>query len=116
VTPDMVLAELPRQHDTDYMYFSTRHQARLLGGYSGFVPWEPRLWEAFDAFPTPAGIEALRRLGATHLTYNCRFERRERSCEGMVQALDDNPTLSLVASERWERADVRLYRFVVGSR
>ena len=116
VTPEMVLAELPRLHDTDYMYFATRHQARLLGGYSGFVPSEPRLWDAFDAFPTPAGIEALRQLGATHVTYNCRFERRERSCERMVQALDENPALELVASERWERAEVRLYRFVVGRR
>ena len=54
----MVLAELPRRMTPDYMYFSTRHQARLLGGYSGFVPWEPQVWEAFDAFPTPAGIAA----------------------------------------------------------
>ena len=110
VTPDMVLAEFPRQHDTDYMYFATRHQARLLGGYSGFVPYEPQLWKAFDALPAPAAIEELRRLGATHVTYNCRLERRERSCEWIVQQLDDNPALELVASERWERADVRLYR------
>lgn len=111
VTPDMVLAEFPREHDTDYMYFATRHQARLLGGYSGFVPNEPDLWKAFDALPSPAGVGELRRLGATHLTYNCRLERRERSCEWIVQQLDENPALELVASERWEKADVRLYRF-----
>jgi hypothetical protein len=54
---------------------------------------------------------ALRQLGATHLTYNCRFERRERSCEWMMQQFDENPALQLVASERWEGKEVRLYRF-----
>jgi hypothetical protein len=111
VTPDMVLAEYPRDHDTDYMYFSTRHQARLLWGYSGFMPYQPRLWAAFDLLPTPAGVEQLRQLGATHLTYNCRLERRERSCEWITQQFDENPALQLVASERWEGKDVRLYRF-----
>ena len=110
VSPEMVLAEYPRDHDTDYMYFSTRHQARLLWGYSGFMPNQPRLWAAFDALPTPAGVEELRQLGATHLTYNCRLERRERSCEWIVQQFDDNPALELVASERWEGKAVRLYR------
>lgn len=111
VTPDMVLAEYPRDHDTDYMYFATRHQARLLWGYSGFAPNQPQVWAAFDALPAPAGVAALRQLGATHLTYNCRFERRERSCEWIMQQFDENPALQLVASERWERAEVRLYRF-----
>ena len=111
VTSDMVLAEYPREHDTDYMYFATRHQARLLGGYSGFVPNQPELWAAFDALPGPAGVAALRQLGATHLTYNCRFERRERSCAWMTDQFDGNPTLELVASERWEGKEVRLYRF-----
>ena len=111
VTPDMVLAEYPREHDTDYMYFATRHQARLLWGYSGFTPNQPQVWAAFDALPAPAGVAALRQLGATHLTYNCRFERRERSCEWIMQQFDENPALQLVASERWERAEVRLYRF-----
>jgi hypothetical protein len=110
VTPDMVLAEYPRDHDTDYMYFATRHQARLLWGYSGFAPNQPEVWAAFDALPTPAGVNALRKLGATHLTYNCRLERRERSCAWIAQQFDENPALELLASERWENADVRLYR------
>ena len=110
VTPEMVLAEYPRDHDTDYMYFSTRHQAQMLWGYSGFAPNQPRVWAAFDALPAPAGVEAVRQLGATHLTYNCRFERRERSCEWIMQQFDENPRLQLVASERWEGKEVRLYR------
>lgn len=111
VTPEMVLAEFPRFHDTEYMYFSTRHQAHLLGGYSGFIPFNRDLELALNAFPTSEGLAGLRRLGATHVTYNCRFERRERSCAAVQQQLDDNPSLELVASERWEKTDVRLYRF-----
>jgi hypothetical protein len=45
------------------------------------------------------------------MTYNCRFERRERPCERMIQAFDEHPALELVASERWEGKEVRLYRF-----
>jgi hypothetical protein len=111
VTPDMVLAEFPADHEIDYMYFSTRHQAHLLTGYSGFMPVDRELSAALNAFPSPEGLEALRRRGATHVTYNCRFERRERSCEAMAEALDASPSLALVASERWQAVDVRLYRF-----
>ena len=74
VTPDMVLVEFPRFHDTDYMYFSTRHWAHLLGGYSGFTASDGLLDDGLRAFPSPAGVEALHRRGATHLTYNCALE------------------------------------------
>jgi hypothetical protein len=111
VTSDMILAELPRLHDVEYMYFSTRHWARLLGGYSGFIPGNPELEAAHRAFPSPASIDALRRLGATHVTYNCRFEAPNRSCTGVLEQLDTNPTLELVAGGRWETGPIRLYRF-----
>jgi hypothetical protein len=111
VTPEMVLAEFPRFHDIDYMYFSTRHWAHLLGGYSGFIPVDARLEAALRAFPTPDGIGQLRALGATHVTYNCALEEKQGRCAAVFEALDGNPALELVAGERWERADVRLYRF-----
>jgi hypothetical protein len=111
VTSDMILAELPRLHDVEYMYFSTRHWARLLGGYSGFIPGNPELEAAHRAFPAPEAIDALRRLGATHLTYNCRFEAADRSCAAVLEQLDSNPALELVAGGRWEAGPVRLYRF-----
>ena len=107
----MILAELPRLHDVDYMYFSTRHWARLLGGYSGFIPGNPELEAAHRAFPSPESIDALRRLGATHVTYNCRFEAPNRSCAAVLEQLDSNHTLELVAGGRWETGPVRLYRF-----
>lgn len=109
VTPDMVLAELPVEHQVDYMYFSTRHWARLLGGYSGFPGYSPALTDGWKAFPSEAALEHFRRAGATHLTYNCAFEERQHRCATVFEFLDASPALELVASERWERADTRLY-------
>lgn len=110
VTPDMVLAELPRDHEITYMYFSTRHWAHLLGGYSGYVVLTPGLNEAEDAFPSPDAIQALKHLGATHLTYNCALELSRGRCERVLDALDSNPGLRLIASQEWEHAEIRLYR------
>jgi hypothetical protein len=110
VTPDMVLAELPASQDIHYMYFSTDHRARLIGGYSGFIPKDPTFGDALMAFPAPAAIEAFQQRGATHLSYNCAFERSLTRCEYNLAQLGANPRLELVASERWLNADVRLYR------
>lgn len=112
VTRDMVLADLPRQeHDIDYMYFSTFHWAHLLGGYSGFIPWNGDLAYGFDHFPDRDAVERLRALGATHVTYNCAFELPPRRCDEVLKALAENPSLELVAGERWQGAQVALYRF-----
>lgn len=110
VMPDMVLAELPRDHEITYMYFSTRHWAHLLGGYSGYVVPTPGLNEAEDAFPSPNAIQALKHLGATHLTYNCALELTPGRCERVLDALNADPDLRLIASQEWEHAEVRLYR------
>jgi hypothetical protein len=111
VNDTMVLAEFPRFHDIDYMYFSTKHWAHLLGGYSGFIPIDPALEAALREFPAPAGVDELHRLGATHVTYNCALDKSPLPCDAVLAQLDANPTLALVASERWEKKDVRLYRF-----
>ena len=98
----MVLAEFPRaDHDIDYMYFSTRHWAHLIGGYSGFIPMNPAVLDAFQHFPEAGALARLRASGATHVTYNCAFEPRPWRCDSALEALDANPTLELVASERW---------------
>jgi len=111
VTPDMVLAEFPRTRIIDFMYFSTGHWAHLLRGYSGFMPIDNELEDAMDGFPSPASLAVLRRRGATHLTYNCAFERSQTRCAVNLEHLDDSPDLQLIASEKWQGADVRLYRF-----
>jgi hypothetical protein len=92
------------------MYFSTRHWARLLGGYSGFAAYGDRLLAAWQQFPSAAGVDALRELGATHLTYNCAVEPRPWRCGPTLEALGANAALELVATEQWEGAEVRLYR------
>jgi MFS family permease len=110
VTPQMVLAELPRSHDIDYMYFSTRHWASLVGGYSGFMPRDPALDQMFEEFPSSAAIDAFRRRGATHLTYNCAFELSLVRCHTNLEILRADPSLELVTREKWQGADVSLYR------
>jgi hypothetical protein len=112
VRPEMVLAEFPRaDHDIDYMYFSTRHWAHLIGGYSGYIPLEDDVIYGFQHFPDPDALLRLRGFGATHVTYNCAFEPRPWRCDSALKALDANPTLELVARDRWREREVRLYRF-----
>ena len=112
VTPEMVLAELPeKDREIDYMYFSTRHWAHLLGGYSGFFPPLDEFNRAADEFPSDNAVATLHRLGATHLTYNCAFEKYKQRCVEVMSALDGNPSLQLVATGTWKSAPVLLYRF-----
>jgi len=94
------------------MYFSTRHWARLLNGYSGsfpdaFIQMQARL----DTFPSQEAVAAARAAGATHLTFNCTLEPRKYRCLPTIAALDENPSLERVAGGRWEGDEVRLYRF-----
>lgn len=110
VTPDMVLAELPVDHQVDYMYFSTRHWARLLGGYSGYPGYADALIDGWNAFPSPAATGLFRRAGATHLTYNCALETNPGRCAATLDILSRDPALERIASERWEKAEVQLYR------
>jgi hypothetical protein len=111
VGSDMVLADMPDGHTVDYMYFSTRHWAHLLGGYSGYFPPAPDLDRAKREFPSPESIAILHRLGATHLTYNCAFDPPEERCRNTLRQLDANPTIELVTADQWRGAEVRLYRF-----
>ena len=113
VTPSMVLAEFPVTDDNDiaFMYFSTRHWARLVNGYSGFFP-EPyiRYRDDVSTFPSPAAVDAARRAGATHITFNCALEPRKYRCPRTFEALDANPRLEPAAAATWRGEDVRLYR------
>ena len=111
VTSDAVLAELPTGREVDYMYFSTRHWGKLLGGYSGFIPRDDELTAAFMSFPAPQSIATLRARGATHLTYNCAFERSVERCRHNLAELAGNPHLEMMATEMWQGARAQLYRF-----
>ena len=108
VTPSMVLAEFPFDHAEDYMYFSLAHGAPMVNGYSGYFP--PRFIELqrqVEDIPSPRSLDALRRAGATHLTVNCRFWGVP--CPRVMRGLDAAPGVRLIASAKWEGADVRLY-------
>jgi hypothetical protein len=114
VSPRMVLVEFPAGHDVDYMYFSTTHWAQLLGGYSGYIPSDPELEAGRQLFPSREAIASLRARGATHLTYNCAFERSKERCGYTLDQLDRIATVSLVTAAKWNGADVRLYRLADG--
>lgn len=69
-----VIAELPFPephrvaNNGKYVWASTRHWKPLLNGYSGFLPLSyGRHWDAFQAFPDPSVIDALRAEGVTHI-------------------------------------------------
>jgi hypothetical protein len=114
VDPSMVLAEFPIGDDPNiaFMYFSTRHRARLLNGYSGFfTPEYIALQERVKTFPAPETIDVVREAGATHLTFNCTLEPRKWRCARTIEMLDDNPGLERVAQDTWQGAPVVLYRF-----
>ena len=110
VTPDMVLIELPVDRQIDYMYFSTRHWATLVGGYSGFPRYTTTLMDGWKAWPTPESIDFFRRTGATHLTYNCALEDRPWRCATALEMLGAHPGLEPLASSVWRGKDTRLYR------
>jgi hypothetical protein len=93
------------------MYFSTRHWARLVNGYSGSFPAAfIDLEKQMAAFPSPHALDALRAAGATHVTVNCRFYGSR--CPDVLDAIEKaRDRLRLVESGSWEGADVRLYEF-----
>ena len=107
----MVLAEFPFEPGVDQMYFSTRHWARLLNGYSGFFP-ESFIRTARDVatFPSDQALDALLQAGATHLTVNCALYTRP--CAPVLAALDASTRVRQVSSGTWEGRDVRLYELV----
>lgn len=112
VNPSMVLAEFPMRYGWNiaYMYFSTKHWAKLVNGYSGFLPDSfADLQNALAAFPRPETLTRLRQHGATHVTVNCSFWGSDEVCAPVLAALDANRDVRLVTRARWQGSEVRLY-------
>jgi len=59
-------------------------------------------------FPSATSLDALRAIGVTHVTVNCRFYGAR--CARVLDGLDANDGVRLTASGKWEGAAVRLYR------
>ena len=117
VGPAMVLAEFPMRYDRNisYMYFSTTHWAKLINGYSGFLPKAfDGLQYALGAFPSPEALALARRHGATHVTVNCRFYGGDDACAPVLRDLDGSPGVRLLTRARWEGSEVRLYELTIG--
>jgi hypothetical protein len=111
VHPGMRLIELPENAQITYMYFSTFHWATLIGGYSGFPRFSEPAMDGWHTWPEPSSLDAFRRAGATHLTYNCALEQYPWRCARVFALLDAAPGLELTASGLWQGKEARLYRF-----
>ena len=113
VSSDMILAEFPMQVDANiaYGYFSTAHWARLVNGYSGYVPASyEQLETQLRAFPSAESLDTLRRHSVTHITVNCAFYPRPSTCRHTLDVLDASADVRLVVADRWNGEDVRLYQ------
>ena len=90
------------------MYFSVWHQARMVNGYSGFVPQSYRdLRSDIRSFPGHEAILQLKKRGVTHVTINCALPFPD--CAETVDAMRRSVDLSLVAETRWQGRPVQLY-------
>jgi hypothetical protein len=113
VSSDMVLAEFPMRDDANiaYMYFSTAHWAKLLNGYSGYLPahyiW---LQTQMGTFPSAGALTILRAEGATHITVNCALYLRPSECAAVLKAFDTGNDTQLISAGTWQGGEVRLYR------
>jgi hypothetical protein len=117
-TQQTVLAEFPIPDDpfefafnTSYMYFSLWHGARMVNGYSGFLPASyEELAKGLGSFPSANSIALLRARGVTHVTLNCALYRDD--CSPVLRAFDSEAALRRVTEGRWQGAPVVLYELV----
>jgi hypothetical protein len=99
--PGAVAVELPFPDprsvflNAKYMLNSTRNWRPLLNGYSGFVPFSYRQhFEELGGFPDAKSIDALARLGVTHV-----FVHLEAFGAPLGDQLDRTPPLRRVAAD-----------------
>ena len=107
-------APLPEKEtgNTPFMYFSVWHWARLVNGYSGFIPPSYKEFStAMLRFPDATSITALRQRGATHVSINCAVGDWDR-CEAVAQTARGNHALHLVTETLWMQHTVQLYEIV----
>ena len=117
-TQQTVLAEFPIPYDplgfafnTSYMYFSLWHGARMVNGYSGFLPASyEELAKGLGSFPSAQSVALLRARGVTHVTLNCTLYRD--NCSPLLRAFDSEPALRRVAEGQWQGAPSVLYELI----
>jgi hypothetical protein len=112
-----VLAEFPFPsledvygHDFRFMYFSTFHWNRLVNGATGFFPGDYLTFrKAMYEFPSDRAVSALRARGVEYLVIHGKFYGPSEYAR-VTADLDRRPSLRLLAEDRWEGSEVRLYR------
>ena len=108
--PHAVVVELPFYDrraffgNAPYMVNATRHRHPIVNGYSGFAPANfDTIAQAMRTFPEVAAIEAMHRLGVTHVVVHFTGGLEERRA-----AIDTSPALRFVARQD----DIAIYRLV----
>lgn len=102
--PRAVVAELPFPEpgrvaaNGPAVHASTRYWHPLLNGYSGYTPGSyVAHYVAFQAFPDPSSVDALRRAGVTHIVVDVA------QAPGAVAALQRVAGVTLLASDTRRR-------------
>ena len=102
--PGAVVAELPFPEpgrvtvNARAVHASTRHWRPLLNGYSGYTPRSyVEHYLAFESFPAPAAIAALRRAGVTHIVVDVE------QVPGAIAELGRAPGVRLLAADARRR-------------
>jgi hypothetical protein len=98
--------------NTPFMYFSLWHWARLVNGYSGFIPKSyADFQKAMLLFPDAQSLDALRRRGVTYVSVNCGLVNDPR-CEALAETMRRSKALRLTADGTWMSHTVQLYEVV----
>jgi hypothetical protein len=111
-TPNATIVEMPIVDDETrnlpFMYFSLWHWARMVNGYSGFIP---KAYADFRKemvfFPDARSLEALRRRGVTYVSVNCGLNYD--GCGELMAAMRHDTRLRLAADVQWNGNPVQLY-------
>jgi hypothetical protein len=111
-TPSAIIAEMPLRNDesgnTPYMYFSLWHWARMVNGYSGFIPESyADFRKEMVSFPDARGIDTLRRRHVTYVSVNCGLNYA--GCGELMDRMRRDGRLRLTANTRWNNHTVQLY-------
>lgn len=118
--PNAVIVETPIPDNefanTPYMYFSLWHWARMVNGYSGFIPKSyAEFQKAMLLFPDDTAIGALQRRGVTYVSVNCGLVNNP-GCEALADAMRRNKALRLTIDTRWMNGTVQLYEVLAPER
>ena len=117
--PKAILVETPippnEIFNIPYMYFSTWHFAKILNGYSGFIPTSyADFYNEMVFFPDTRSIAALRQRGVTYVTVNCGLGTfvSPIECGTLMDAVRHDIRFRLTSSVQWNGHTVQVYELL----